>query len=174
MFFSHFQNKNDKSHATSFQTRTSLSLGSRGLAYSLHLQQRPIDNIAREQKWGLISSGIWTLHLNTSSGWKHQSIAMNFLSTWNGLRQKWISKVYILFILVMCIRFLRISGICDFVKHINWEMSHWGKWRNNFLHTIKAMWTVAYAGINFIHNHPPTHPERFSPTICSHPGYFTS
>ena len=103
---------------------------------------------------------MWTLHLNTSSGWKHQSIATTFLSTWNGLRQKWISKVYILLILVMCIRFLRISGICDFVKHISWEMSLWGKERNNFLHVIKAMWTVASAGINFIHNHASPHAPR--------------
>ena len=29
-----------------------------------------------------------------------------------------------------------------------------------------------YAGINFIHNHPPSHPRGFAPKICPHPGAF--
>ena len=30
------------------------------------------------------------------------------------------------------------------------------------------------AGINFIHNHPPTHLRGFTPKTCSHPGAFAS
>ena len=33
----------------------------------------------------------------------------------------------------------------------------------------------AYAGINFIHNHPPpVHPWGFVPKLCPHPGAFAS
>ena len=42
-----------------------------------HMQQRPVSYVAREQKWGLSSSGIWTLDFNTSP------IATYFLLTWN-------------------------------------------------------------------------------------------
>ena len=31
-----------------------------------------------------------------------------------------------------------------------------------------------YAGINFIHNHPPENPRGFAPKMCPHPGAFAS
>ena len=40
---------------------------------------------------------------------------------------------------------------------------------------LMPFYELPYAGINFIHNHPPpAHPQGFAPKTCPHPGAFAS
>ena len=39
---------------------------------------------------------------------------------------------------------------------------------------VLLSWMSSYAGINFIHSHPPMDPLGFAPKICPHCGDFAS
>ena len=54
---------------------------------------------------------------------------------------------------------------------LGWEILYYRMWYGRLCHFHKLR---NNAGINFIHNHPPAHPQGFAPKICPHPGAFAS